>query len=63
MNKEDKTKLKKEFQIHFKNSPDEFGFLEAFIDELLKAQREDLLKKIPKQYEDSKALEDIKKLI
>ena len=26
-----KKALREEFQIHFKNSPDEFGFLEGFI--------------------------------
>ena len=34
MNKEEKEALKQEFGIHFKNSPDEFGFLEVFIDNL-----------------------------
>ena len=39
--KEDwKIALAKEFRIHFKDSPDEFGFLEAFIDDLLKEVRE-----------------------
>jgi hypothetical protein len=36
--------LKREFGIHFKNSPDELQFLEAFIDDLIKAERKRIIK-------------------
>jgi len=42
MKKEDKQKLKDEFGIHFKDSPDELQFLEAFIEELLKQERKEI---------------------
>ena len=32
--------LRQEFGIHFKNSPDELQFLEAFIEDLLEEQKE-----------------------
>ena len=38
MNKEDKQKLHNEFKIHFKDSPDELGFLEVLIDEFLEKE-------------------------
>ena len=38
--------LKNEFGIHFKDSPDEFNFLIAFIEELLDNQKEQIIKLI-----------------
>ena len=35
MNRTDRKKLHDEFGSHFKNSPDELGFLEVFIDDLI----------------------------
>jgi len=46
MNKEQKEQLKSEFQIHFKDSSDEFGFLIAFIDDLLENCQKELREKI-----------------
>ena len=49
MNKEKwRNALAQEFQIHFKNSPDEFGFLISFIDDLLEKQKKELREKIRK---------------
>jgi len=46
--------LKEEFGIHFKDSPDELKFLEAFIEDLLNKQREGIkeaiLDRIDKDY-------------
>jgi len=58
MKKEKKIKWKKqlrdEFGIHFKNSSDELRFLEAFIEDLLSQQKEEIKKmildKIDKDY-------------
>ena len=48
MNKEQIKQLKTEFGIHFKDSPDEFGFLISFIDDLLEKQKQELREKIRK---------------
>lgn len=48
-----KKALRDEFAIHFKNSPDEFGFLEVFIDDLA----DQILKEIIKEHETSIKLE------
>lgn len=40
MNDEIRKQLKQEFGIHFKNSPDELKFLEAFIDEHFVSKQE-----------------------
>ena len=46
MNKEEIKQLKDEFGIHFKNSPDEFVFLQRFIDDLRAKDKAELLKEI-----------------
>ena len=41
-----KKRLEQEFKIHFKDSPDEFGFLEVFIEEELEKQKKEFGRKI-----------------
>ena len=43
--------LKQEFKIHFENCPDEFQFLETFIEGLLNQQREEMKRMIKKRIE------------
>ena len=60
MNKEKwRNALAQEFQIHFKNSPDEFGFLISFIDDLLEKQKKELREKIEGMKKDSPTIEQI----
>ena len=45
-----KKALRSEFQIHFKNSPDEFQFLETFISDLLAEQEEKIIRLMIRHY-------------
>lgn len=45
-NKQWKKQIRQEFGIHFKDSPDEFHFLIAAIEDLLSKQKKTLIEKI-----------------
>ena len=70
MKKETIKQLKKEFGIHFKNSPDEFGFLEAFIEDLLEGEKEkgqkelaEKIRKIGEKYPANVTFDDMKNML